>query len=105
MSTKQKPVHPGEILKEDFLAPLGISNYRLAKELNIPAQRIGDVINGKRAISPDTALRLGTYFNTTAELWLGLQMEYDLRMMANQLGKKIKREVKPCDLIDMSDVA
>ena len=106
MATKKiQASHPGKILKEDFLSPLGISNYRLAKELNVPAQRVCDIVNGKRAVSPDAALRLATYFNTTAELWLGLQMEYDLRMMANQLDKEIKREVKLCELIDMSDVA
>lgn len=97
---KQKPVHPGEILKEDFLKPLELSNYRLAKDLHIPAQRVGDIINGKRAITSDTALRLAEYFNTTPDLWMGLQMEYDLRCAAQQLAKKIKREVKRCTLIE-----
>lgn len=72
-------IHPGEILLTEFLEPLGLTAYRLAKELHVPAPRVGDVIRGKRAISADTALRLGIYFGLPAQFWLNLQNEYDLR--------------------------
>jgi len=95
---KQEPVHPGEILAEEFMKPLNISNYRLAKELNVPAQRIGDVVRGKRSISCDTALRLSIFFKTTPAYWLGLQMAYDLQCITDQKLQKIKKQVKPCSL-------
>ncbi len=96
---KQKPVHPGEILEEEFLKPLNMTKYRLAKELHIPAQRIGDIVNGQRAITADTALRLARYFKTTADFWLGLQIEYDLQSASDVIMEKIKKEIKPCDLL------
>src|SRR3990170_4496836 len=96
---KQMPVHPGEILTEEFLKPLGLTKYRLAKELHIPAQRIGDVVNGKRSITADTALRLARYFNTTPDFWLGLQAEYDLQCASDAIRKKITKEIRPCDLL------
>jgi addiction module HigA family antidote len=76
-------IHPGEILREEFLAPLGISAYRLAKELHIPAPRVHDIVLEKRGISADTALRLGRYFNLPAKFWMGLQSEYELRLAMN----------------------
>ena len=95
----QNPVHPGEILNEEFLKPLDISKYRLGKELHIPAQRIGDIVNGKRAITADTALRLARYFGTTADFWLGLQMEYELQCTEDKNKKRIIREIQPCELL------
>jgi len=79
MYSKIPSVHPGEILEEEFLKPLGISAYRLAKETKIPATRISQIIKGKRRITADTALRFGKFFGNSADFWLGIQMEYDLR--------------------------
>ena len=94
-SKRIKPTHPGEILNEEFLQPLNISNYRLAKDIHVPAQRVGDIVNGKRAISADTALRLARYFNMSKEFWMGLQMQYDLEVAEDKLARKIKKEVQP----------
>jgi len=80
MSTRLDPVHPGEILMEDFLKPLGISINRLARDIDVPPGRISTIVNGKRAITADTALRLGLYFGVSPELWLNLQTDYDLRV-------------------------
>ena len=80
MSTRLDPVHPGEILMEDFLNPLGISINKLARDIDVPPGRISTIVNGKRAITADTALRLGLYFGVTPELWLNLQTDYDLRV-------------------------
>ena len=80
MSTRLDPVHPGEILMEDFLKPLGISINKLARDIDVPPGRISTIVNGKRAITADTALRLGLYFGVTPELWLNLQTDYDLRV-------------------------
>jgi antitoxin HigA-1 len=79
MNYRIPEVHPGEILEEEFLKPLGISAYRLAKETKIPATRISQIIKGKRRLTADTALRFGKFFGNSAEFWLGIQMEYDLR--------------------------
>jgi addiction module HigA family antidote len=78
-------IHPGEILREEFLEPLGLSAYRLAKELHVPAPRINDILLGKRGITADTALRLGRYFNMTPQFWLNLQTEFDLRVASGQV--------------------
>ncbi|HXM18915.1 MAG TPA: HigA family addiction module antitoxin [Candidatus Tumulicola sp.] len=88
-----EPIHPGEILAEDFMAPRGLTANRLALELRVPANRLTEVIRGRRSISADTALRLARYFDTSSELWLGLQIEYDLRVARHNLGKRIEREV------------
>jgi addiction module HigA family antidote len=93
MSTRLAPVHPGEILAEDFMSPRGLTANRLALELHIPANRLTEIIPGRRAITAETALRLGRYFKTSAEVWLGLQAEYELRRARHELGKKIEREV------------
>jgi addiction module HigA family antidote len=82
--TKMIAIHPGEILKEEFLDPLGVTPYRLAKELHVPAPRVNDIVLGKRGISADTALRLGRYFNLPAQFWMNLQNEYDLRSASNK---------------------
>lgn len=94
---KITPTHPGEILEEEFLKPLGITKYRLAKDIHVPAQRIGDIVNGKRAISADTALRLARYFNVSKEFWMGLQMQYDLEVAEDKLARIIEKEVHPFD--------
>ncbi len=92
---RMPPVHPGEILLEDFLKPMGITPYRLAKELNVPKTRIGAILKGKRSITADTALRLARFFGTTPKLWLNLQVSYDLDVEEDRLGGKIAEEVKP----------
>jgi addiction module HigA family antidote len=89
------PAHPGEVLREDFLKPLGLSQYALSKAIGVPQIRISEVVNGKRAITPDTALRLARYFRTSAEFWMGMQATYDLEMARDQIGKKIKAQVQP----------
>jgi addiction module HigA family antidote len=84
-------IHPGDILKTEFMEPLGLSSYRLAKELHVSAPRVNDLVRGKRSITADTAMRLGTYFGTSAQLWLGLQMDHDLWIAAkNKSLAKIK---------------
>jgi addiction module HigA family antidote len=80
MSDMLEPIHPGEILLEDFLKPMGVSINKLARDIGVPPGRISTIVNGKRSISADTALRLGEYFGVSPELWLGLQVDYDLRI-------------------------
>ena len=87
-------ITPGEILAEDFLKPMGLSQYRLAKDLNVPARRINELVKGQRAITTDTALRLGRYFKMSAQFWLNLQSHYDLEVMEERLGRKLEQEVK-----------
>ena len=89
------PIPPGEILKEDFLKPLGLSINQLASLLDVPPNRISAILNGKRAITADTALRLERYFGVDAQTWLNLQSQYDLRLAQRQVGKRIQRAVKP----------
>lgn len=89
------PSHPGEVLREDFLKPLGMSQYALAKAIDVPQIRISAIVNGKRAISPDSALRLARYFGTSAEFWMGLQATYDLEMARDQVGAEIEAKVRP----------
>ena len=87
-------ITPGEILAEDFLKPMGLSQYRLAKDISVPARRINEIVKGERAITADTALRLGRYFKMSAQFWLNLQSHYDLEMMEDRLGRRLEREVK-----------
>ena len=87
------PVHPGEVLMEEFLAPLGISQYRLAKEISVSARRINEIVLGKRAISPDTALRLARYFGLSERFWMNLQMRYDLEREKDRLEDRLEKEV------------
>jgi antitoxin HigA-1 len=91
----QAPVHPGEILLEEYLAPLKISQNRLGRDLGVPAQRINGIIRGKRSLTVDTALRLATYFKTSPQFWLNLQMHYDLEMAREtRLAERIRQEVR-----------
>ncbi len=94
-SNKLPPIHPGEILREDFLRPAGISMNRLALDLHVPVTRIGEIVHGRRAITPDTALRLGRYFNTSARFWLNAQSAYDLEAAEDDLQRAIERDVRP----------
>lgn len=93
-SRKLKPVPPGEVLLEEFLNPLGISQYRLAKDINVPARRVNEIVLGKRAISADTALRLSKYFGNSAEFWLNLQARYDLEIQKEAIALELKKQVK-----------
>jgi addiction module HigA family antidote len=88
------PIHPGEILMEEFLKPLGISQYKLAKDINVPARRINEIVHGNRSISADTALRLSRYFNLSERFWLNLQARYDLEVEKDKLNDRIATEVK-----------
>src|SRR5438552_15514212 len=90
---KIAPIHPGEILMEEFLDPLGISQYRLAKDISVPPRRINEIVRGTRAITADTALRLARYFRTTERFWLNLQASYDLEVEKERLGDRLEREV------------
>ncbi len=91
------PVHPGEILLEEFLLPLGVSQYRLAKETSVPPRRINEIVRGTRSISADTGLRLARYFGTSERFWLNLQARYDLELEKDRLGDRLNREVKILD--------
>jgi addiction module HigA family antidote len=90
---KLSPVHPGEVLHEEFLKPLGVSQYRLAKEISVPPRRVNEIVHGSRAIAADTALRLARYFGTTDRFWLNLQARYDLEVERDRLGSRLEREV------------
>jgi addiction module HigA family antidote len=91
---KLSPVHPGEVLLEDFMKPLGLSQYRVAKDIGVPTLWISQIVRGQRSITADTALRLARYFGTSAAVWLRLQARYDLEMAEAKIAKRINREVK-----------
>lgn len=91
------PVHPGEVLAEDFMKPLGLSQYRVAKDIGVPALRISQIVNGKRAITADTAMRLARYFGTSPDVWLRLQARYDLEAAQLEYGDRIEQEVEVFD--------
>ena len=93
MSEKMSPIHPGEILMEEFLKPLGISQYRLALDISVPPRRINEIVHGKRVITADTGLRLSRYFDTSERFWLNLQTRYDLELRKDHLGDRLAREV------------
>ena len=93
MVTTLPAVHPGEVLLDEFLDPMGLSQYRLAKDVSVPPRRINEIVHGKRAITADTALRLARYFGTTPRFWLNLQAQYDLDIEADRLGDRLDREV------------
>ena len=95
MVKKLEPIHPGEILLEEFMKPLDISINRLAREIAVPPGRISEIVNGKRSISADTALRLGRYFSVTPDVWLGLQNEYDLRVARQAIGTELEKRIHP----------
>ena len=87
------PIHPGEILLEEFLKPMGISQYRLAKSLSVDPRRINEIVHGERSITADTALRLGRFFGTSARFWINLQSHYDLEKQEMELGERLAKEV------------
>ncbi|NIR51787.1 HigA family addiction module antidote protein [candidate division KSB1 bacterium] len=93
-SAKMFPIHPGEILKEEFLDEMGITQYRLARDINVPPRRINEIVQGKRSITADTALRLGRYFGISPQFWINLQAHYDLEVETDRLGKRLESEVK-----------
>jgi addiction module HigA family antidote len=92
---KLKPVHPGEVLLEEFLKPMGLSQNRLALSIGVSPRRINEIVLGKRSITADTALRLARYFDMSPQFWLGLQMDYDLDVTEEALAERLKREVRP----------
>ena len=95
MNTKRiEPIHPGEILLEEFLKPMDLSQNRIALGMHVPARRINEIVLGKRRLTADTALRLAKYFNTSAQFWLGLQMDFDLDIAEDLVGLKIEKEVQ-----------
>ena len=93
-ANRMRPIHPGEVLREEFLLPLGMSAHALALELKVPAPRINDIVRERRAITPDTALRLARYFGTTPQFWVNLQSSFDLKKAEQEVGPKIEREVQ-----------
>ena len=95
MARLLEPIHPGEILREEFLKPMGISINRLARDIVVPPGRISEIVNGKRGITADTALRLARFFGTSPDVWLGLQVEYDLRVAKQTIGREIEQRVHP----------
>ncbi len=92
---KLVPIHPGEVLLEEFLKPMKLSQNRLALDIGVPSRRINEIVLGKRRITADTALRLGRYFGMLPQFWLGLQMDYDLDVTADELAERLEREVRP----------
>ena len=93
MDKKLNPIHPGEILMEEFLKPIGISQYRLAKDISVPPRRINEIVHGRRSITADTALRFGRFFGMSPQFWLNLQTRYDLEVTEDLLGNRLKKEV------------
>ena len=94
---KLAPIHPGEVLLQDFLEPLEVSQYRLAHDISVPPRRINEIVHGKRAVTADTALRLARYFGTSERFWLNLQARYDLEVQRDLLGGRLKKEVQVLD--------
>ena len=94
MAKKLAPIHPGEILLEEFLEPMGITQYRRAKDVTVPPRRINEIVHGKRGISADTALRLSKYFGTTERFWMNLQTRYDLEVEKDRLGDRLDSEIR-----------
>jgi len=93
MDKKLNPIHPGEILMEEFLKPIGISQYRLAKDISVPPRRINEIVHGKRSVTADTALRFGRFFGMSPQFWLNLQTRYDLEVTEDSLGNRLEKEV------------
>jgi len=92
---KFDPIHPGEILLEEFLEPMGISQYRLSKDIGVPPRRINEIVHGDRSITANTALRLSRYFGTSERFWMNLQSRYDLEVEKDKLGRRLIEEVQP----------
>jgi addiction module HigA family antidote len=99
---KLSPIHPGEILREEFMKPRGLSQNALARALNVPPRRINEIVNGQRRITADTALRLARYFGTSAEMWAGLQADYDLRLVRYAKSRTIDREVEALAALELA---
>ena len=95
MTEKLNPIHPGEVLLEEFIKPMNLSQNRLAIEIGVDARRVNEIVLGARSITADTALRLARYFGVSAQFWLGLQAEYDLDVALDKLGNRLEREVRP----------
>lgn len=95
MTDKLSPVHPGEVLLEEFIKPMGLSQNRLAIDIGVDARRINEIVLGKRAVTADTALRLSRFFGNSPQFWMGLQSQYDLDITQDQLGKRLDHEVRP----------
>lgn len=104
MEKRLPPIHPGEVLLEDFMKPIGLSQYRVAKDIGVPAMRISQIVNGKRSVTADTAMRLARYFGTSPDVWLRLQVRYDLEVAQLQYGDLIEEEVKVLDKISTSPI-
>src|SRR6185503_4948630 len=98
-----RPVHPGDILLHDFMQPLKLSSYRLAKELGVTAPSVNEIVRRRRAVSAEMALRLSRYFGTSAQLWLNLQSQYDLEIASQKIGKKVERNIQPLVRPDLAD--
>ena len=97
MTRKLKPVHPGEILREEFMVPLGLSMNRMAMDLRVPVTRIADIVNEKRGITADTALRFARYFKNSPTFWMNLQTRYDLEVAEDEIAYKVERDVRPLE--------
>lgn len=95
VTNNMRPIHPGEILREEYLLPLGLSANALAMDLHVPAPRINDIVRERRAVTPDTALRLARYFDTTPQFWMNLQTAFDLKQAETAVGEKVAREIRP----------
>ena len=95
MAEKLSPIHPGEVLLEEFIKPMSLSQNRLAIDIGVDTRRINEIVLGKRAVTADTALRLARFFGNSPQFWLGLQTQYDLDITEDQLGKRLEREVRP----------
>jgi addiction module HigA family antidote len=98
MTDKLSPIHPGEVLLEEFIKPMGLSQNRLAIDIGVDARRINEIVLGKRAITADTALRLSRFFGNSPQFWMGLQTQYDLDVAEDQLGRRLEREVRPLEM-------
>ena len=99
MKKKLSPIHPGEVLLEEFIKPMNLSQNRLAIDIGVDARRINEIVLGKRSITADTALRLARFFGNSPQFWLGLQTQYDLDITEDQLGKRLEREVRPLAMV------
>jgi addiction module HigA family antidote len=99
MVDKLSPVHPGEVLLEEFIEPMNLSQNRLAIDIGVDARRINEIVLGKRSVTADTALRLARFFGNSPQFWMGLQIQYDLDVAEDQLGKRLEREVRPLEMV------
>jgi antitoxin HigA-1 len=99
MADKLSPIHPGEVLLEEFIKPINLSQNRLAIDIGVDARRINEIVLGKRSVTADTALRLGRFFGNSPQFWLGLQTQYDLDVTEDLLGKRLEREVRPLEMV------